>query len=208
MGARKVHKKETQKFRDFVYLDNRPDTPAKFYYVAIRWAREHAGLQPRQIEFMLFIHDLEFFTIEWVAEKLSVSYPQVRDKLVGPLMKSEYLYKYFDRLAVPLDDESMWFREEHRWNFRVRYALTQKSKLFLNRFYKVISGEEKIKLEYHKRTVHTGKIPKEQIGPTKTRLRHTKGVEDSPLAKKLLRNKANARKERERASQEKLPREE
>jgi hypothetical protein len=102
----------------------------------------------------------------------------------------------------------MWFREEHRWNFRVRYALTQKGRLFLSRFYKVIAGDEKLRLEYHERTVHKEKIPKEQKGPTKTRLRHTKGVEDSPMAKKLLQNKINARKESERASQEKRSREE
>lgn len=206
MGSKKIHKKEDQKFRDFLYLDNRPDTPAKFYYVGIRWAREHTGLQARQIEFLLFVHDLEFFTMEWVAKQLSVSYPQARDKLIGPLVRQEYLYRYFDRFAVPLDDEGMWFRDEHRWNFRVRYALTQKGKLFLSRFYKVMSGEEKLKLEYHHRTVHTEKIPKEQKGPTKTRLRHIKGVEDSPMAKKLVQNKINARKESEKASQEKPPR--
>jgi hypothetical protein len=61
----------------------------------------------------------------------------------------------------------MWFREEHRWNFRVRYALTQKGKLFLSRFYKIMSGEEKIKLEYHKRTVKHRKSQREQKGPTK-----------------------------------------
>jgi hypothetical protein len=205
MGSKKIHKKEDKKFRDFVYLDNRPATPAKFYYVGIRWARDHTGLQARQIEFMLFVHDLEFFTMEWVAQQLSVSYPQARDKLIGPLVRQEYLYKYFDRFAVPLDDEGMWFRDEHRWNFRVRYALTQKGKLFLSRFYKVMSGEEKLRLEYHERTVHTEKIPKEQKGPTKTRLRHIKGVEDSPMAKKLLQNKINARKESERASQGKPP---
>jgi hypothetical protein len=33
MGSKKIHKKEDKKFRDFVYLDNRPDTPAKFYYM-------------------------------------------------------------------------------------------------------------------------------------------------------------------------------
>ena len=203
MGSKKIHKKEDQKFRDFLYLDNRPDTPAKFYYVGIRWAREHTGLQARQIEFLLFVHDLEFFTMEWAAKQLSVSYPQARDKLIGPLVRQEYLYRYFDRFAVPLDDEGMWFRDEHRWNFRVRYALTQKGRLFLSRFYKVMSGEEKLKLEYHHRTVHTEKIPKEQKGPTKTRLRHIKGVENSPMAKKLVQNKINARKESEKASQEK-----
>lgn len=208
MGSKKIHKKEDKKFRDFAYLDNRPATPAKFYYKAIRWAREQSGLQARQIEFMLFIHDLEFFTIEWVASQLSVSYPQVRDKIIRTLMRDEYIYKYFDRLSVGLDDESMWFREEHRWNFRVRYALTQKGKLFLSRLYKIMSGEEKITLEYHERTVHKKKIPHEQRGPKKLRLKHIKGVEDSPLAKKLIENKANAERLREKASLKKRSREE
>jgi len=205
MGSKKVHKKEDKKFRDFVYLDNRPATPAKFYYVGIRWAREHTGLQARQIEFLLFVHDLEFFTMEWVAQQLSISYPQAKNKIIGPLVLQEYLYKYFDRSAVSLDDESMWFREEHRWNFRVRYALTQKGKLFLSRFYKIMNGEEKLKLKYHERTVNIKKPEKEQKGPTRTKLRHTRGVEDSPLAKKLIQNKLNARKESERASQGKPP---
>ena len=113
-----------------------------------------------------------------------------------------------DRFAVALDDESMWFREEHRWNFRVRYALTQKGKLFLSRLYKIMSGEEKITLEYHQRTVHTKKIPHEQKGPKKLRLKHIKGVEDSPLAKKLIENKANAERLREKASPKKRSREE
>ena len=207
MGSKRIHKKEEKKFRDFLYVDNKPESPAKFYYIAIRWARNRSGLKPRQIEALLFMHDLEFFTCQWLGKQLKVSYFQTKDKIIGPLVRDEYLYKYFERGSVGYEDESMWFRSENRFNYRVRYALTQRGKLFISKMYKIMSGEMSVEIEYNEQALARDKPDMSGDGPRKIKKKRLKGFEDSPLGKKIISNQ-NAYQQHEKASQERHHREE
>ena len=207
MGSKRIHKKEDKKFRDFLYLDNKPDSPAKFYYIAIRWARKNSTLKPRQIEALFFMHDLEFFTCQWLGKQLKVSYFQTKDKLIGPLVRDGYLFKYFDRRAVSYEDDSMWFRDENRFNYRVRYSLTQKSKLFIAKMYRIMAGDAKVETEYDESAIAKDRPDKSKGGPRIVRKKRLKGFEDSPLGKKIISNQ-NAYLQHETASQEQHPREE
>ena len=67
----------------------------------------------KEIMFMLWANDLEFWTLDFAA-----------------------IYKYFDKMTPSQTLEDHLFREETKYNYRVRYALTKKARMMLRAFYK------------------------------------------------------------------------
>ncbi len=51
-------------------------------------------------------------------------------------MKQGLVYKHFDKLTPSDTLEDHLFREETKYNYRVRYAITQKARLLVQRFYR------------------------------------------------------------------------
>jgi hypothetical protein len=158
--AKKFKKKEDLKFRDFAYRDNRGEPTYKYVWHADRFIKQQYGLLPMHTQFLLFAYDIEFFTIEWMAKQLSKSYNQTKDWLTVKLRKQGLLFDYFSSEDVHLHkDASMWFRQENKWNYRKRYALTQEGRM--------IDKSEGLPV----------------LGNLKKRI---KGHEDTPLGKKLI----------------------
>ena len=186
--AKKFKKKDDLKFRDFAYRDNRGDLTYKYVWHADRYIKQHYGLQPMYVQFLIYAYDLEFFTIEWMAKQLSKSYNQTKDWLTVKMRKKGLLFDYFSADDINIHkDTSMWFRQENRWNYRKRYALTQEGRMIADRWKAIASGSEKVELDYHPRAENF-EIPdkKEGLpigGKLKKRLR---GHEDTPLGKKLI----------------------
>jgi len=87
------------------------------------------------LQLMLFLYDLEFFTISWVAENYGMYKKNLADRMIYPLVSSGYLYKHFDKLTPSQTLEDHLFRDETKFNYRVRYAMTQKGRLAVQRFY-------------------------------------------------------------------------
>jgi len=50
-----------------------------------------------------------------------------------------YIYKHFDKLTPSKEMDDHMFHEETKFNYRVRYALTQKGRLLVQRFYNSLS---------------------------------------------------------------------
>jgi len=76
----------------------------------------------RELMFMLWAHDLEFWTLSYAAKDYGYS-----SKKIG---------EYFDKLTPSDTYEDHLFRDETKFNYRVRYALTQRGRMLVNRFYK------------------------------------------------------------------------
>jgi hypothetical protein len=87
------------------------------------------------IDFMLWVYDLEFFTISYAAEEYGMYKDNLADRIIYPMMKSGYLYKHFDKLTPSQTAEDHLFRDETKFNYRVRYALSQKGRMAVQRFY-------------------------------------------------------------------------
>ena len=87
------------------------------------------------LQLLLFVYDLEFFTISWLAENYGMNRKNLADRMVYPLVASGYLYKHFDKLTPSQTREDHLFRDETKFNYRVRYALSQKGRLAVQRFY-------------------------------------------------------------------------
>jgi hypothetical protein len=87
------------------------------------------------LEFLLWTYDLEFFTISYASEEYGMNSVNLANRTIYPLMKKGLLYKHFDKLTPSAELEDHLFREETKYNYRVRYALTQKGRLLVQRFY-------------------------------------------------------------------------
>lgn len=133
----KSHVAKTKKFREF---SKQPDRYVKQNHLknislAYRLFKDEYNISRPQMEFLLFIYDLEFFTIDWICNQYEQSKKQLPNKILYPLVKREYLYKHFDKLTPSNDVLGQMFRSETKYNYRVRYALSQKGRLMVQRFY-------------------------------------------------------------------------
>ena len=89
---------------------------------------------------MLWAYDLEFFTIKHAGEDFEYSSKKLAERVIYPLVKEEYVYKHFDKMTPSNTREDHLFREETKYNYRVRYALTQKARLLVQAFYRELES--------------------------------------------------------------------
>jgi hypothetical protein len=94
----------------------------------------------KELMFMLWAYDLEFWTLDHASTEYRYVKSKLADKIVYPLMREGYIHKYFDKLT-PHSEEEQMFTQEHKYNYRVRYALTQKARLMVQRFYSSLSQQ-------------------------------------------------------------------
>jgi hypothetical protein len=101
--------------------------------------QETYDLFEKELMFLLWAYDLEFFTLDFAAKDYGYRKKKLGDRIIYPLVKEGYLHKYFDKLTPSQTFEDHLFRDETKMNYRVRYALTQKARLMVARFYKELS---------------------------------------------------------------------
>lgn len=95
----------------------------------------NADLTKSYLYLLLFLYDLEFFTIDYVASEYGMNRKNLADRMIYPLVIAGYLYKHFDKLTPSQTLEDHLFRDETKMNYRVRYAMSQKGRLAVQRFY-------------------------------------------------------------------------
>lgn len=135
MPKSRVSKKKL--FREFSFLKDR--YVGKNYLKHIHSSRkefcDQNGVAWRHLEFMLWAYDMEFFTIDYAAKEYGMNRSNMANRFVYPLGQDELIYKHFDRLTPSKTLEDHLFRDETKYNYRVRYALSQKARLMIQRFY-------------------------------------------------------------------------
>ena len=132
--------KKTKLFREFSRL---PDKYVKQNHLKnLRNARssfiESNEIPGSWLDFMLWCYDLEFFTIKFASEEYGMNKSNIGERLIYPMGREGYLYKHFDKLTTPDNVEAAFFREETKFNYRVRYALSQRGRLAVQRFYNTL----------------------------------------------------------------------
>tara|TARA_S200002703_G_scaffold81875_1_gene70622 strand:+ start:826 stop:1248 length:423 start_codon:yes stop_codon:yes gene_type:complete len=134
--------KRSRLFRDFSKL---PDKYVKHNYLKNLRAATNEFLESAPdltksyLHLMLFLYDLEFFTIDYVASEYGMNRKNLADRMIYPLVIAGYLYKHFDKLTPSQTLEDHLFRDETKYNYRVRYALSQKGRLAVQRFYNTLN---------------------------------------------------------------------
>jgi hypothetical protein len=130
--------KKTRLFREVSRL---PDKYVKQNYLKnLRSATNefldsNPDLTKSYLHLLLFLYDLEFFTIDYVSLEYGMNKSNLADRMIYPLVASGYLYKHFDKLTPSQTLEDHLFRDETKYNYRVRYAMSQKGRLAVQRFY-------------------------------------------------------------------------
>ena len=79
---------------------------------------------------------MEFWTLRYASEDFEYSEKKLAERIVYQLVKEGYIYKHFDKMTPSTTMEDHLFREETKYNYRVRYAITQKARLLVQAFYK------------------------------------------------------------------------
>lgn len=124
-------------FRDFSFLKPRyiSNNGLKNLHRVRSSFCESNDISFSHLEFLLWTYDLEFFTISYASEEYGMNHDNLANRVIYPLVKKDLLYKHFDKLTPSSEMDDHLFREETKYNYRVRYALTQKGRLLVQRFY-------------------------------------------------------------------------
>lgn len=140
---------KTKMFRDFSYLKEKwmKDNYLKNWSIVMSDMLSRYELSDKEMRFMIFVYDLEFFTMDWIAGQYKYEKRNIGRRLVYPLLKKGYVYKHFDKLTPSTVREDHLFRDETKYNYRVRYALSQNGRLVVSRFYRKMAGEEPISVK-------------------------------------------------------------
>ena len=135
MPKSKVSKKKM--FREFSLLDQKYVNHNHLKHLRLRLtqAEEANEIYRKELMFLLWAYDLEFFTLDYASKNYGMRKNHLGDRIVYPLVNEGWLYKHFDKMTPSKKREDHLFREETKFNYRVRYALTQKARLMLQRFY-------------------------------------------------------------------------
>ena len=96
--------------------------------------------------FVLFVYDYEFWTLDHISEAYFSSKVKLARRIVYPLQNKDYVYKYYDKLA-PKEYEDAIF-DEGKFQYRVRYALSQRARLLVQRYYRKLEGLEQINVPF------------------------------------------------------------
>ena len=135
-------------FREFSKMHPRhiPDNCMKNLIFLYREANERYGLARPELDILLFVYDLEFFTVAYLAKTTGKSETQLKKKFIYKLVKDGFLYKHFDKLTPSQSVEDFFFRDETKYNYRVRYAITQRGRGIIARLYSKMRGDAKFNL--------------------------------------------------------------
>lgn len=98
------------------------------------------NITPGQVEFLLFVYDLEFFTIRYLGSQWGVDSGKLAERVIYPCVNMGYVYKHFDKMTPPEDHVDQMMRKENKFNYRVRYALSQQGRLMVQRFYRILEN--------------------------------------------------------------------
>lgn len=135
--------KKKRLFREVSFLDKRYVN--KNFLKDLRSKRtmfcEDNGVSFSHLEFLLWAYDKEFWTLNYAADEYGFNKNNMGDRIVYPLVKAGLVYKHFDKLTPSDRHEDHLFREETKYNYRVRYAITQKARLLVQRFYALFIDE-------------------------------------------------------------------
>ena len=140
MPKSKVKKKKL--FRDFSKLPQRyvKRNYLKNLRVKLRSFCRKNDIFEKELMFMLWAYDLEFWTLDYASKDYDYSKNHIGERLVFPLVNEGYVYKHFEKLTPSQTMEDHLFREETKMNYRVRYALTQKARLLVQSFYRELEA--------------------------------------------------------------------
>ena len=129
-------------FRDFAMQDKKYilRNHLKRLKQVKRNINKNTDLSCSEVEFLLWGYDLQFFTIDFASKDIGMNKNNTQNRFIYPMVNKGYLYKHFAKLTPSNTYEDHLFRDETKYNYRVRYALTQKARLLVQRVYRELDN--------------------------------------------------------------------
>ena len=139
MPKSKVHKKKLH--REFLPLQEKyvRHNDIKYFSLAMRDMVEHTDLTRAELEFMLYVYDLEFFEITWVARTYNQSRKKVYERIILSLKKKGHLTEYYNHKK---DEDAQRFQLSRTAS---KLSLSHKGRHAVQRLYRKMYGDEEIK---------------------------------------------------------------
>ena len=81
-------------------------------------------------------------TLDHISKAYFSSKVKLARRIVYPLQNKDYIYKYYDKLSPTSYEEAVF--DESKMRYRVRYAISQKGRLLMQRYYRKLEGDEQI----------------------------------------------------------------
>jgi hypothetical protein len=113
-------------------------------YHAERYFIKELGVPRTNLQMMCYMYELEFFTLKHIAKHFGMNEGGLARRNFPDLKHGDFIYKHFNKLTPSDTREDHIFRSETKYNYRVRWGLTQKGRLYVTRFYRMCAGEETI----------------------------------------------------------------
>jgi len=114
----------------------------KYHKLVVRDIIESTDITEAYLNFLLFFYDYEFFTIDHSSKAYFYSKLKIARRIIYPLQTLGYIYKYYDKLSPTSYEESIF--DESKMRYRVRYSLSQRGRLLVQKYYRKLEGEEQI----------------------------------------------------------------
>ena len=139
MPKSKIHKKKLH--REFLPLQDKyvRHNDIKYFSLAMRDMVENTDLTRAELEFMLYVYDLEFFEITWAARTYNQSRKKLYERVILSLKKKGYLAEYYNHKK---DETSQRFNLSRTAS---KLSLSHKGRHAVQRLYRKMYGDEDIK---------------------------------------------------------------
>lgn len=137
---------KTRMFREFSRIKARfiNHEGMQNIYMATRYYDDVLDLRPNNLQMMCYMYELEFFTLNHIADKFNRNGDGMARRNFPQLRNADLIYKHFNKLTPSNTREDHIFRDETKYNYRVRWALTQKGRMYVSRYYRMCNGTETI----------------------------------------------------------------
>tara|TARA_R110002074_G_scaffold30333_3_gene86003 strand:+ start:7569 stop:8000 length:432 start_codon:yes stop_codon:yes gene_type:complete len=137
----------SRKRREFSKLSNKyvSRNHLKQLSLVVRDVKSASGVGQAELELMLFIYDYEFFTITHVAAAMSKSRTKLYRRTILPLKKKGFIENVFHGKNVDSFVNAL-FKDADEKGSESRLGLSKKGRLFVQRFYRKLDGQEPIKV--------------------------------------------------------------
>ena len=139
MPKSKMHIKKLH--REFLSLQDKyiRHNDIKYFSLAMRDMVAHTDLTRAELEFMLYVYDLEFFEITWASETYNQSRKKMYERVILPLKKKEYLTEYYNHKK---GEDAQRFQLSRTAS---KLSLSHKGRHAVQRLYRKMYGDEEIK---------------------------------------------------------------
>jgi len=98
---------------------------------ALRYMKEKHDVTINECMFLLKFYEYEFFTLRHASKALDQNEKKLYERVFTPLRRKGLMERHYDKTDMTMLDAMF----EEKNNFRVRYALTQRARLLVQRFY-------------------------------------------------------------------------